>query len=174
MTSSDVTFVTEFHKLEPLHWCDIIGPQDKLVYLPWEKLKLPDLRSLCVISVLDDSELLFISRQTNLEVLQIGRCRDTTYPAIITMKGLHLLEELRNLRIFCIVIHGPRRMWLSFLLSASFVTKLEQLWVEFLPDYGEDEDSLKFIKQISPHLILRSDRDRLPNFNAASFIRFGG
>ena len=156
LTDSDVMFVTQFRKLELLNWCDVHSPGEESLHLPWEKLTLPKLRSLSVVPVLDDSELQSISQQTNLEVLHIGSCCDSRCTSNITNEGILVLEELRNLRILHIVAYETkaRRVW-SSLLSTNFVTKLEQLWVPFYPEYDEDEDNLKRIKCISPHLILR-------------------
>ena len=171
VTDSDVTFVTQFRKLELLDWYDVLDPQFKSLHLPWEKLELPKLRSLCVIPILDDSELLSISRQTNLEVLLVGSYYDQICASNITNEGLRLLEELVNLRILYVEAYETkaRRMW-SSLLSSNMLTKLEQLWVWFYPEYDEDEDSLKRIKCISPHLILKSGLYHFLDFDCARFI----
>ena len=156
LSDCDVRFVTQFHKLELLNWEGVCSPEGKSLHLPWEKLTLPKLQSLSVVPVLDDSELLFISQQTNLEVLHIGSCYDSICTRDIANEGILVLEELSNLRILYIEAWGTkaRRVW-SSLLSTNFVTKLEQLWVWFDPEYAENEDNLKRIKCISPHLILR-------------------
>ncbi len=172
LMDSDVTFVAQFHKLELLDWHDVSSPQEESLHLPWEKLELPKLRSLSVCSVLDDSELLSISRQTNLEVLKIESCCRAKHTSSITNKGTHLLEDLCNLRIFCIIAYEKkeRRLW-SSLLSAKFVTKLEQLWVEFdEKDDEDDEDSLKRIACNSPDLILKASCWRYQSFHSACFI----
>ncbi len=171
LTDSYVTFVTQFHKLELLKWYDVICPRLRLLHLPWEKLKLPNLRSLCVVPLCGDSEVLSISRQTSLEVLKIGSWFDSLFPVNLTNEGLCVLEELHNLRILYIVAYETktRRMW-SSLLSVKFLTKLEQLWMQFDRESVEDEDSFERIKCISPHLILKSGWHSILRLDSAIFI----
>ena len=171
LTDSDVMFVTQFRKLELLNWVGVLSPEEKSLHLPWEKLTLPKLRSLSVVPVLDDSELLFISQQTYLEVLRVGSYYNSICTSNITNEGILVLEELRNLRILCVVAYETkaRRVW-SSLLSTNFVTKLEQLWVWFDPEYVQDEDILERLKCISPHLILAPVWYRLASFSFSCFI----
>ena len=171
LTDSDVMFVTQFHKLELLNWYDVLSPAGKSFHLPWDKLTLPRLRSLRVIPILNDSELQSISQQTNLEVLHIGSYYDCICTSNITNEGIRVLEELPHLRILYIVAlqTKARSVW-SSLLSTNFVTKLEQLWVWFDPEYAEDEDNLKCIEWISPNLILKSGLCHFLRFESACFI----
>ena len=172
LTDNDVLFVTQFHNLEILNWCGVHSPEEKSLHLPWEKLTLPKLQSLCVVPVLDNSELQSISQQTNLEVLHIGSYYNSICTSNITIEGIHVLEELPHLRVLYVVAleTKAKRKW-SSLLSTNFVTKLEQLWVRFYPEYDEDEDNLKRIKWILPNLILKSGRRCcFRRFNSACFI----
>ncbi len=73
------TFVSQFRELELLCWQSVLNPDYLLpikedlehLSLPWEKMTSLNLRSLSVVPVLDDSELIFISR---IGKMAICRC----------------------------------------------------------------------------------------------------
>ena len=180
VTDSDVSFVSQFGKLELLVWtgvcspnqsrnlaCQRFGCQETLV-LPWEKMTMPKLRSLSVVPILSDSELIFISRQTNLEVLLIGSEYMFSRAGTVTDQGIHALENLYNLRILGIQSFEPRqqRIW-SSLLSTNLVTRLEQLWLLCDAHYPQDEQLLKRMRRRSPHTMVK-----LGDMSNNSFVEF--
>ncbi len=154
----DVTFVTRFHKLELLSWKKVYDPANQLLQLPLDKPMPPKLRSLSLIPISDDSELVSISRQTNLEVLLFGTEPYDFRAGNISKKGVEALERLQNLRILTIVSSGERnRETLLRSLPVNLVTGLEQLWLDMPLDYiTEDESDVKSIERRSPNLIVKS------------------
>ena len=170
LTDSDATFVTQFEKLELLSWQKVYSPNPLFLEslpLPLETMTLPKLRSLSVDPILNDSELLIISQQTNLEVLHIGS--GDYYDAIgtVTEKGICALVNLHNLRIlqmrsFAIT---QRRIW-SSLLSTNLVARLEQLWLLRGIEYPENEEILKRTRRRAPpHMIWKVGRPREHSFH---------
>ncbi len=170
------TFVSQFRELELLCWQSVFTTyyleepmQEALkpLSLPWEKMTSLNLRSLSVVPVLDDSELIFISRQTNLEVLHIGSDY-FSYNGYVADKWMHVLEKLPNLRILQVQFLeiAQRRIW-SALLSSNMVTRLEQLWLQCHNVYEEDEQILEDIRRRSPHIILKVGR-----WNTNCFLMF--
>ena len=133
LTDSDATFATQFEELVLLTWHKVCSPDLPFpvpLPFPWEKTKLPKLRSLSVIPVLSDSGLMLISQQTNLEVLYIGSNYIPRRAGTVTDKGICALEILHNLRVLQVqsLNSTQRRIWMS-LLSTNLVTRLEQLWL---------------------------------------------
>ena len=173
LTDSDSTFVSQFEKLEVLCWKNVHTPNllpdleyPETLRLPWEKMRLPNLRSLTVVPVLEDSELMFISQQTNLEVLHIvsGNHRTICDRAFVTSKGIHALQKLHNVRILLLQSFSQREIWLS-MLSANFVARLEQLWLRCIITLdSKDGQLLEHILRKSPHMILKVNNLSRPLF----------
>ena len=158
LTDSDATFATQFEELVLLTWHKVCSPDLPFpvpLPFPWEKTKLPKLRSLSVIPVLSDSGLMLISQQTNLEVLYIGSNYIPRRAGTVTDKGMRALENLHNLRMLQLRTLVTQRRVLLSLLSTNLVTKLEQLWLPYDADHPKIEKILKRIRRSSPHVILR-------------------
>ncbi len=170
LKDSDVLFVTQFHELRLLNWHGVRNSDEEALHLPWKELNLPKLRSLSVYPILDDSELLSISRQTNLEVLHIGSGDHAICAGAVTSEGICAIENLHNLRMLqCSFVQ--RRILLS-LLSTTLVTRLEQLWLLCISKYQEDDQILERIRCKSPHMVLRVGRPRAIDFHLFDLAYF--
>ena len=181
LMDGDATFASRFEKLELLSWrnvCTLNQLTDQefkpLLRPSWEKMTLPRLRSLSVVPILSDSELKFISKQMNLEVLDIGSVNKFRFNECVISKGIRALENLHNLRILQIhsILPEERRKW-SSLLSTNFVARLEQLWMPWFDNCPEDQRILEGIKRRSPYTILKVGETcgrRFREFDRAYFI----